>query len=142
MADQYELCFMDGTSVIGDNNTLTRGNVDYMARALSNKDTWGGAKSAQIGGMVFRALVTRNLTADMSAVVTLATNTTNTLVGGTYIANLNIPANAANGFSVSTVLPKGTTRDKYLGVVVTGSGNIAAGNVTARLSASAVPIID
>jgi hypothetical protein len=141
MALQYELHFCNATSIIGNNNTLTRGDVDYQAKAITNKTTWGNNQNAQIGGMTFIATVTTALTTAMNCVVSLATNTTNTLAGGTYIANLSIPNNQNAGYTVSTVLPKGTTRLAYLGVVVVGSGNIAAGNVTAYLG-HAAQIVD
>lgn len=129
MTVQYEYKFCNATSIVGDNNTLTRGDVDYMANAATNKTAWGGNINAQIGGMTFIATVTTALTAAMSASVRLATHTSNTLNAGTYLCNLTIPANQNAGYTVSAVLPKGTTRNAYLGVVVVGSGNIAAGNV-------------
>jgi hypothetical protein len=142
MTTQYELKFCNATSIIGDNNTLTRGDVDYKANAATNKDAWGTAIDAQIGGMTFIATVTTALTAAMNASVRLATHTSNTLNAGTYIANLSIPNNQNAGYTVSTVIPKGTWRHNYLGVVVVGSGNIAAGNVTAYLSGAGAQIID
>jgi hypothetical protein len=138
MTTQYELKFCNATSIIGDNNTLTRGDVDYKANAATNKDAWGTAIDAQ----TFIATVTTALTVAMNASVRLATHTTNTLNAGTYIANLSIPNNQSAGYTVSTVLPKGTTRHAYLGVVVVGSGNIAAGNVTAYLSGAEAQVID
>ena len=142
MTLQYEYHFMNATSIIGDNNTLTRGTVDYMANAATNKTAWGANTNAQIGGMTFVATVTTALTAAMNASVRLATHTTNTLNAGTYVSNLTIPNNQNAGYTVSAVLPKGTTRGAYLGVVVIGSGNIAAGNVTAYLSAAPAQIVD
>jgi hypothetical protein len=139
---QYEYEFCDATSIIGDNNTLTRGTVDYKANAATNKTAWGGNINAQIGGMTFVATVTTALTAAMTASVRLATHTSNTLNAGTYISNLAIPANQNAGYQVSAVLPKGTTRNAYLGVVVVGAGNIAAGNINAYLLPSSVPITD
>ena len=143
MPTQHELKFCNATSIIGDNNTLTRGDVDYRANAITNKTTWGGNQNAQIGGMTFVATVTTALTTgSITASVRLATHSTNTLNAGTYICNLTIPANQSAGYTVSAKLPKGTTRNKYLGVVVVGSGNIAAGNVTAYLSPHDAQIID
>ena len=142
MTTQHDIKFCNATSIIGNNNTLTRGDTNYQAKAILNKTAWGDNQNAQIGGMTFIATVTTALTAAMNCVVSLATNTTNTLAGGTYIANLSIPNNQTAGYTVSTVIPKGKTRLAYLGVVVVGSGNIAAGNVTAYLSAAQAQIID
>lgn len=139
---QYEYEFCDETSIIGDNNTLTRGTVDYKANAATNKTAWGSNINAQIGGMSFVATVTTALTSTMTASVRLATHTSNTLNAGTYLYNLAIPANQNAGYTVSGVLPKGTTRNAYLGVVVVGAGNIAAGNISAYLKAANADIID
>ena len=137
---EYEFC--DETSIIGDNNTLTRGDVDYLANAATNKTAWGGNINAQIGGMTFVARVTTALTNAMTASVRLATHTTNTLNAGRYISYLAIPANQNAGYTVSAKLPKGTTRNAYLGVVVIGAGNIAAGNISAYLLPTDSDIID
>ena len=134
MATQHEYKFCNQTSIIGDNNTLVRGEVDYNPRALTNKTTWGGNIAAEIGGMTFKATVTTPLTDDMSASVRLATHTSNALASGTYLCNLAIPANQAAGYTVKAVLPKGTKRSNYLGVVVVGAGNIEAGNLTVCLN--------
>ena len=141
---QYEYEFCDDTSIIGDNNTLTRGTVDYKANAATNKTAWGGNINAQIGGMTFVARVTTALSAGSGilASVRLATHTTNTLNAGTYIANLAIPNNQSAPYTVSAKLPKGTTRNAYLGVVVVGTNNIAAGNISAYLLPSDTDIID
>jgi hypothetical protein len=142
MTVQYEYEFMDATSIIGNNNSLTRGTTNYKANAITNKTAWGANQNAQIGGMTFIVEVTTALTAAMNCVVSLATNTTNTLVSGTYICNLSIPANQSAGYTQKYKLPKGTTRQAYLGVVVVGTGNIAAGNVSARLAADDGQIVD
>jgi hypothetical protein len=142
MATQHEYKFCNETSIIGDNNTLTRGDVDFRTNAATNKTAWGVSIPAQIGGMCFKATVTRNLTQDMSAEIHLATHSTNTLTSGNYLASLSIPANAANGFEAKTVLPHGLQRAAYLGVVVVGTGNIAAGNVTVSLLPHSGQVID
>ena len=41
MTVQYEYEFCDATSIVGDNNTLTRGTTNYKANALTNKNAWG-----------------------------------------------------------------------------------------------------
>jgi len=139
---QYEYEFCDDTAIIADNDTRTWGTVDYRANAATNKTAWGGNINAQIGGMTFVARVTTALTAARTASVRLATHTTNTLNAGTYISNLAIPANQVAGYTVSAKIPKGTTRNAYLGVVVVGAGNIAAGNISAYLLPSDTDIID
>ena len=48
MTVQYEYKFCNATSIIGDNNTLTRGDVDYKANARTNKTTWGANQNAQM----------------------------------------------------------------------------------------------
>lgn len=135
MAVQYEYEFCDATSVIGNNNTLTRGTTNYKANAATNKDAWGSNANAQIGGMTFVVVPTTALTAAMSAVVYLASNTSNTLVSGTYHTSVTIAANTAAGTIHKAKVPIGTTRGAYLGVVVVGTGNIAAGAVNAYLTA-------
>ena len=142
MAVQYEYEFCDATSVIGNNNSLTRGETNYKANAATNKDAWGGNKNAQIGGMTFVVSPTTALTAAMSAVVYLASNTSNTLVSGTYHCNIAIPANAAAGTIYKAKVPVGTERGAYLGVVVVGSGNIAAGAINAFLTADEGHLVD
>jgi len=69
----------------------------------------------------------------MGAEVRLATHTSNALASGTYLCNLTIPANQAAGYVAKAVLPKGTKRSSYLGVVVVGAGNIEAGALTVNL---------
>jgi hypothetical protein len=142
MATQHELGFCNAASIIGDNNTAVVGNVDYMANALTNKTAWGGNVCAQIGGMVFRAVVTTPLTAAMSAEVRLATHSTNTLNAGNYLSTLAIPANQNAGYTVRAKLPKGTARSTYLGVVVVGAGNIEAGAISASLLPHSAEVID
>ena len=137
MTVQYEMEFCDETSIIGNNNTLTRGTTNYKANAATNKGCFPGNNAniaAEIGGMTFTAKVTTALTAAMSAAVYLATHSTNTLTSGNNLAVINIAANEAAGTPHSVVLPPGTKRAAYLGVVVVGSGNIAAGNVSAYLT--------
>ena len=134
MATQHEYKFCNETSIIGDNNTAVRGDVDYKANALTNKNTWGSSIGAEIGGMTFKCQVTTALTPNMSAEVRLATHTTNSLASGTFLHNLTIPANQAAGYTVKGVLPKGIKRSSYLGVVVVGAGNIEAGNLTVCLN--------
>jgi hypothetical protein len=142
MTVQYEYEFCDATSVIGDNNTLTRGETNYKANAATNKDAWGANKNAQIGGMTFVVVPTTALTNAMSAVVYLASNTTNTLVSGTYHCNVAIAANTAAGTVHKAKVPVGTERKAYLGVVVVGSGNIAAGAINAYLTADEGHLVD
>ena len=142
MAVQYEYEFCDATSIIGDNNSLTRGATNYKANATTNKTAWGSNANAQIGGMTFVVVNTTALTNAMSAVVSLASNTTNTLVSGTYHCNIAIPANTAAGTVFKAQVPHGTTRGNYLGVVVVGTGNIAAGAINAYLTADKGMIID
>ena len=142
MAVQYEYEFCDATSIIGDNNSLTRGTTNYKANAVTNKTAWAGNQNAQIGGMTFVVVPTTALTNAMSAVVSLASNTTNTLVSGTYHCNIAIPANTAAGTVFKAMVPHGTTRGNYLGVVVVGTGNIAAGAINAYLTADKGMIID
>jgi len=134
MATQHQYKFCNQTSIIGDNNTAVRGDVDYKPNALTNKTAWGNNVAAEIGGMTFKATVTTPLTDDMSAEVRLATHTSNALASGTYLCNLAIPANQAAGYTVKGVLPDGCKRSTYLGVVVVGAGNIEAGAITACLN--------
>jgi 1-aminocyclopropane-1-carboxylate deaminase/D-cysteine desulfhydrase-like pyridoxal-dependent ACC family enzyme len=144
MAVQYEYEFCDATSIVGDNNSLTRGTTNLNPRMNNNThlDAWGSAANAQIGGMTFVVEVTTALTNAMSAVVYLASNTTNTLVSGTYHCNVAIPANAAVGSTYRAMVPAGTQRKKFLGVVVVGTGNIAAGNINAFLTADKGHLVD
>lgn len=142
MAVQYEYEFCDATSIVGDNNTLTRGTTNYKANAAANKDAWGSSIDAQIGGMTFVVEVTTALTAAMSATVYLATHTSNTLTSGNNICSVAIPANAAAGSIYTVGVPVGTWRHNYLGVVVVGSGNIEAGNINARLTADKGQLTD
>jgi len=142
MTVQYEYEFCDATSIIGDNNTLTRGTTNYKANALSNKDAWGANANAQIGGMTFVVEVTTALTSATNASVRLATHTTNTLNAGTYICNVQIPANQNAGWIGKAVVPVGTQRSNYLGVVVVGVNNIAAGAINAFLTADKGHLID
>ena len=138
MAIQYEYEFCDATSIIGNNNTLTRGTTNYKANAATNKGCFPGNNaniSAQIGGMTFVVVPTTALTAATSATVALTSNTSNTLVSGTAHATITIAANTAAGTIHKAKVPIGTTRGAYLGVVVVGSGNIAAGAVNAYLTA-------
>ncbi len=138
MTVQYELEFCDATSIIGNNNTLTRGTTNYKANAATNKLCFPGNNAntaAEIGGSTFVVEVTTALTAAMSAVVYLATHSTNTLTSGNNLVSVNIAANEAAGTIHRAPVPVGTKRAAYLGVVVVGSGNIAAGNVNAFLTA-------
>ena len=137
MTVQYELEFCDATSIIGNNNTLTRGTTNYKANAVTNKGCFPGNNAniqAEIGGMTFTAELTTAMTAAMSCAVYLCTHSTNTLTSGNNLAVLNIPANTSAGVKFSTVLAPGTKRAAYLGVVVVGSGNIAAGAINAYLT--------
>ena len=134
MATQAEYQFCNATSIIGDNNTAVTGDVDFKSSALTNKTAWGGNIAAEIGGMTFKATVTTALTPNMTASVRLATHTSNALASGTYLCNLQIPANQAAGYTVKGVLPEGTKRSTFLGVVVVGAGNIEAGNLTVCLN--------
>jgi hypothetical protein len=142
MAVQYEYEFCDATSIIGDNNTLTRGETNYKAKAATNKDAWGNNKNAQIGGMTFVVVPTTALTAARTATVYLASNTTNTLVSGTYHTSVAITANAAAGTVFKSKIPVGTERGAYLGVVVVGAGNIAAGAINAFITADEGHLVD
>ena len=142
MATQHELKFLNATSIIDDNNAAARGDVDFNAKALTNKTAWGGNIAAEVGGMTFKATVTTALTAAMSAVVSLATHTTNALASGTFLHNLTIPANQLAGYTVKGVLPNATKRSNFLGVVVTSVGNIQAGNLTVCLNPHDAEVID
>ena len=135
MTVQYEYEFCDATSIIGDNNTLTRGTTNYKANAATNKDAFGTAKNAQIGGMTFVVSPTTALTAAMSANVSLYTHTTNTLTSGVKLVGVTIADNVAAGTVYKANVPLGTERKAYLGVVVVGTGNIAAGAINAYLTA-------
>jgi hypothetical protein len=144
MTVQYELEFCDATSIIGNNNTLTRGTTNYKANAATNKGCFPGNNAniaAEIGGSVFHVELTTAMTAAMSAVAYLATHSTNTLTSGNNLASINLAANEAAGTRHSVKLGKGTKRAAYLGVVVVGTGNIAAGAINAYLT-SAGEVVD
>ena len=120
-------------------------NINNLAR--TQVDAWGSAKAREIGGMVCTVQVHTALVGSNAAIIPkLVTKAANASIssGATVIATLpTLAAVSAAGTKVSVVLPAGTTRLQYLGMLYTGlTAKLTSATINAQLRPSENAVID
>lgn len=147
MAYEVNFEFSDAQALgaISSGSSVKSTNIDNLAR--SNYTAWGAAKALEIGGMSVAVQVTTALVgAGATIVPKLVTKAANASIssGGTVIATLPaIAAVAAAGASCSVILPPGTTRLQYLGMLFTAAGaKLTSASVGAQLRPYPSQVID
>ena len=136
MALDKDLEFSDKQSVIlSSGASAVSTYVNY--NSASPKDCFNVARSLEIGGSMLTLQITTALAgAGATMVCQLMTKAgANTLSSGaTEIVSYTFPATSAIGTTKRIMLPPGTTRLAYLGMLYTASGgNATAGNINAYL---------
>ena len=147
MAFERNLEFSDAQSLASKSSgaSTKSTHIDYMAR--SNVNAWGSAQNPQIGGMSVAVQVNTILVgAGATIIPKLVTKAANASIssGATVVATLpTIPAVAAAGTKVSVILPPGTERLAYLGMLYTVSGaKLTSAKLNAQLRPYPSEIID
>jgi len=135
MALDKDFEFSDKQSVAissGSTGVSTYGNYN----AASPKDCFGSSKALEIGGSTFTVQVTTALVGaggTLTATLTTKAGDASVSSGGTSICSVTIPAASAAGVSRRVIVPPGTERLAYLGVVYSVGATISSGNVNAYL---------
>ena len=147
MAFERNMEFSDAQSLASKSSgaSTKSTNVDYMAR--SNYNAWGSAQSPQIGGMSVTVQVhTLLVGAGATIIPKLVTKAANASIssGATVVATLpTIAAVAVPGTKSSVILPPGTERLAYLGMLYTVAGaKLTSAKINAQLRPYPSQVID
>ena len=134
MALDKDFEFSDAQSVAissGATGVCTYGNYN----AATPEDCFGVSKALEIGGSMFTVEVSTDLSGSGILTAALATKASSASVSsaGTTICSVTIPAGSSAGYKKAVIIPPGTERLAYLGVVYSVSATISSGNVNAFL---------
>jgi hypothetical protein len=135
MALDKDFEFSDKQSVaLSSTNSTVSTYVNY--NAASPKDCFGVSKALEIGGSVFTVQVTTALVGaggTLTCALTTKAGANTISSAGTTICSVLVPAAAAAGSRYRVIIPPGTERLAYLGVLYTAGATISSGNVNAYL---------
>jgi len=135
MALDNDFNFSDKQSVaISSGSTSVSTYVNY--NAASPKDCFGSSKALEIGGSMFTVQVTTTTTGAggiITAALTTKAADKSISSGGTTICSVTIPATTTAGARYRVMIPPGTERLAYLGVLYSVAATVSSGNVNAFL---------
>ena len=146
MAFERNMEFSDAQSLASKSSGVSTKSthIDYMAR--SNYNAWGSAQNPQIGGMCVTVQVhTLLVGAGATIIPKLVTKASASISSGaTVVATLpTIAAVAVPGTKSSVILPPGTERLAYLGMLYTVSGaKLTSAKLNAQLRPYPSQVID
>ena len=141
----FEFSEAQALGAVSSGSSVKSTNINNLSRTQYN--AWGAAKAREIGGMVVAVQVhTALVGAGATVVPKLVTKAANASIssGATVVATLPaIAAVSAAGTKVSYVLPAGTERLQYLGMLFTAVGaKLTSATVNAQLRPAESEITD